>query len=146
MVDRSQHIFDEVALADDSGSVPGRGMVDRRELDLDRPSPATAREIEAGVDGEAVKPGIEPVRITKSGQVEPRSDQPILDRVACELGVPEDEAGRTVQPHDGGAGELGEGVVIAFPRSLDEPSLVHGRLGCHCDRMVALTAYGVSVA
>jgi hypothetical protein len=35
-----------------------------------------------------------------------------------------------VQPHDGRAGELGEGVMIAFACALDEPSLVHGRLGC----------------
>ena len=53
------------------------------------------------------------------------TDQPILDRVACELGVPEHEAGDLVQPHDGRTGERGEGVVIAPPCCLDEPSLVH---------------------
>ena len=43
--------------------------------------------------------------------------------------VPEDQAGGRVQPRDGRAGERGEGVMIAPPRPLDEPSLVHGRLG-----------------
>jgi hypothetical protein len=42
--------------------------------------------------------------------------------------VAEDEAGRLVQPHDGRAGEFREGVMIASPCALDEPSLVHGRL------------------
>lgn len=72
-------------------------------------------------------------------------DEAILDRVACELRVPEDEARRAVQPHDGSAGKLGEGVMIAVPRSLHEPSLVHGRLGCGAAFVTALTAYGVAV-
>ena len=78
------------------------------------------------MDGEAMEPSVEPIRITKSGQVAPGSNEGLLDRVACELRVPEDEASRLVQPHDGRAGELGEGVVIATPCSLDKPSLVHG--------------------
>ena len=49
-----------------------------------------------------------------------------LDRVSRELGVPEDQAGRRVQPRDQPAGEDGEGVMIASHRSLDELSLVHG--------------------
>ena len=103
--------------------------VDRRELDLDgSPSPA-ARLVDAGIDGESIQPGIEPVGISKLREVPPGPDQPLLDRVACELRVPEDEAGGLVQPHDGRAGELGEGVMIASPCALHEPSLVHGRLG-----------------
>jgi hypothetical protein len=105
-------------------------MVHRRQLDLDRPSSSTAGEVQTGVDGQAMQPGVEPIGLAKPGEVAPGSDQAILDRVACELGVPEDEAGGAVQPHDGSARELGEGVMIAIPRSLDEPSLVHGRLGC----------------
>ena len=103
--------------------------MDDGELDLDRPPSTAARLVDAGIDGESVQPGVEPVGIPKLREVPPGPDQPLLDRVACELGVAEDEAGRLVQPHDGRAGELGEGVMIALPRALHEPSLVHGRLG-----------------
>jgi hypothetical protein len=37
--------------------------------------------------------------------------------------------GGPVQPRAGIAGKQGEGVMIAATRSLDETSLVHGRLG-----------------
>jgi hypothetical protein len=36
--------------------------------------------------------------------------------------------------------------MIAVPRSLDEPSLLHGRLGCGAALVTALTAYGVAVS
>ena len=91
------------------------------------PTPA-ASLVDAGIHGESVQPRIEPVGFPKLREVAPGSDQPLLDRVACELGVTEDQARGLVQPHDGGAGELGEGVMIASPRTLHEPSLVHGRL------------------
>ena len=45
-----------------------------------------------------MEPGIEPVRITKSGQVPPGSHEGVLDRVARELRVPQDEARGRVQP------------------------------------------------
>ena len=77
-----------------------------------------------------MEPGVESIRIPKLREVPPGSDEPLLDRVTCELRVPEDEASRLVQPHDGRAGELGESVMIAFACALDEPSLVHGCLGC----------------
>src|SRR6185503_20043077 len=73
-------------------------------------------------------PGIEPVGISELPEIPPGSDQPFLNRVACELRVPKDEAGRLVQPHDDRAGELGKGVMIASPCALHESSLVHGRL------------------
>jgi hypothetical protein len=102
--------------------------MDRSELDLHR-TPSTAPSlVETGIDGKSVEPGVEAVGISKLREIPPRPDQAILDRVACELRVPEDEAGRTVQPHDGCADELGKGVMIASPRAFHEPSLVHGRL------------------
>ena len=63
-----------------------------------------------------MEPGIEPVRITKPGQVPPGSHQRVLDRVARELRVPKDEARGRVQPRSRRRGEHGEGVVIASPR------------------------------
>jgi hypothetical protein len=115
----------------------------RCELDLDDPPAPLAGKVEAGIDGEAIEPGIEPVGISKFPEIPPGSDQPLLDRVACELRVAEDEASGLVQPHDGGAGELGEGVMIASPCPLHEPSLVHGRLAIRTrPRRSCLIAYG----
>jgi hypothetical protein len=102
--------------------------MERIELDLDHTSFPVAGEVETGIHGEAVEPRIEPVEISKLPEIPPGADQSLLDRVACELGVSEDEASGLVQPHDRPAGELGEGVMIASPGTFHEPSLVHGRL------------------
>ena len=45
-----------------------------------------------------------------------------------ELRVPDDEAGRRVQPRKRPIDERGEGVMIALPRAFDERSLVHDSL------------------
>ena len=66
-------------------------------------------------------------------------DESLLDRVPCEVGVPEDQAGGRVQARDGCASaSVGEGVMIAPPRSLDETSLVHGRLWMSARPMAAV--------
>ena len=129
-IERPQDVVDKIPPRDTDRIVGDRRVVDRGKLDLDRPPTSTASKVETGIDGESMEPAVERLRVAKAREIAPGSDQPILDRVACELGVPEYEAGRSVQPHDGRAGKLGEGVMIALPRSLDEPSLVHGRLGC----------------
>jgi hypothetical protein len=107
----------------------------RCQLDFDDPPSPAARLVETGVHGEAIQPSIEPVGFPKLREVPPGSDQPLLDRIACELRVPEDEASCAVQPHDGHAGEIGEGVMIASPCLLHESSLVHGRLVCRHGHM-----------
>ena len=100
LVEVPEHSIDLVPIGECAGHVGHDRRVDGRELDLDgAPSPA-AGLVDAGIDGEAIQPGIEPVGISKLREVPPGPDQPLLDRVACELGVPEDEAGSPVQPHD----------------------------------------------
>ena len=101
------------------------GTVDRGQFDLDRPVPATAHDVDAGMDDEPAKPGVEPFRVAKRRQGPPGADESILDTVARELRVPEDQPGRRVQPRDGVAGKRREGVMIALLRPLDEVSLVH---------------------
>jgi hypothetical protein len=68
---------------------------------------------------------IERVRITEHRQAAPGADEAFLDRIPCEVVVPEDQAGGTVEPRDMHAGKLGEGVMIAMLGSLHEGSLVH---------------------
>ena len=75
--------------------------------------PRRRRMIDAGPDHEPMQPCLEPVRVAERGQAPPRADEALLDRVSRELVVPEDQAGRRVQPRDERAGEHGEGVMIA---------------------------------
>ena len=75
-----------------------------------------------------MQPGVEPVRITKSGQVPPGAKESFLDGVVREIGVPEDQACRCVQPRQAPIDEQREGVVIAPLRSVDDAPLVNGRL------------------
>lgn len=118
----------EIALGERIRVVGHAEGVDRRELDLDR-APATAStEIETGVDGQAMQPGVEVIRITKPWQIAPGTDQALLDRVLGQVGVPKDQPGSRVQPPKSAIDQLGKGVMIAPPRPLDEPSLIHDRL------------------
>ena len=114
------------------------GRVDRRQLHLDRPATAPSQDIDTGTGDETAEPALEAIRIAKGRQVLPGSDEALLDRVSREFLVPEDEAGRRVQPRDEHAGKHGEGVMIAPLRSLDEFSLVHGPPVCRRGGFVAL--------
>src|SRR4029078_4799778 len=73
-------------------------------------------------------PVSECVRIAETGQIAPGADHRLLDGVARELAVAEDQAGGRVQPREAHVEESSGGVMLALPRSLDESSLVHGRL------------------
>ena len=98
-VEAGERPLDQVAVRQVAGVVAGdRRFVDGVDVDLDRPPASPAGLVEAGVHEEAVEPGIEPVRVTKPGQVPPGAHQGVLDRVARELRVPEDEARGRVQP------------------------------------------------
>ena len=99
---------------------------DRRELDLDRPAPTPANGIEAGIDGQAMDPGVEAVGIAQAGQIAPRPDAGVLDRILREFLVPEDEASDRFEMGDGRADDQGEGIMIASACSFDEIPLVHG--------------------
>src|SRR6185369_362558 len=100
--------------------------IERGDLHLHRtPSPAPG-DVETRIDGQAMEPGVEPIRVPKAGQGATCPDQRLLDRVARELRVPEDEACGRVQPRECRVDESGKGVMIALPRPLDELSLVHG--------------------
>src|SRR3954469_14922618 len=143
LVELGEDDVDELPIGVSNRAVRQGRLMKRRELDLDHPAAPLASQVETGIDGEAIEPGIEPSGISKLPEIAPGSDQPVLDRVACELRVPEDEESSLVQPHDGGASELGEGVMIASPCPLHEPSLVHGRLAFRTrPRRSCLIAYG----
>ena len=54
-------------------------------------------------------------------QVLPGPEHPLLDRVARELGVPEDEAGGRVQAREAPTDEHAEGLMIALARPSMRP-------------------------
>jgi hypothetical protein len=142
-IETSQRGVDQLAVSERTGRVGWRRNIDRSELDLDG-SPATApQQVEADVDDQAMQPGLEPVGIAKSRQVPPAADQRLLDRIARELRVPEDQPGGSVQPRECRIDEQSEGVMIAPPRAIDELSLVHGRLDVARPRRSRSIAYDV---
>ena len=92
-------------------TAPSRG---ESSTSIEAASPMPS-EIETGVDGESMEPGVETIRVAQAGQIAPGSDERLLDRVARELRVPEDEASRSVQPRAGRASKHRKGVMIASP-------------------------------
>ena len=117
-----------IAIGDQPGRVATGWWRGPTELNLDRPASPPAGRIDAGVDGESLKPGIEPVRIAQDRQIPPCPNESFLDRVLREGAVAEDESSHGLQPRDGRAGKHGEGVMIAPAGSFDEFPLVHGHL------------------
>jgi len=125
LVKATEHLVHHLPISLGRRHVRNARGIGFQELDLDPPPPTAACLIETGVHREAMEPGLEPGRISKLPEIPPGTKECLLDRVTCELGVPEDQARGFIQPHDGRTRELGEGVMIAFPRALDEPLLVH---------------------
>src|SRR6185503_11229073 len=121
--------------------IAARWPVQRRELDLDRPSPPMAEGVDAGTNEKAMEPGVETTRVAQSGQVSPCPDVRLLDRVGGELSIPKDQPSGCVQPCDARADEHGEGVMIASPGPFHESLLVHGCLSSQRSRSGALGWY-----
>ena len=135
-------MVEKVAIRDHRPTESNDGRtVEVDDLHLDRAPNAAPSDVEAGVDGQTggARHRTGPGRAT---EVPPGPEEGLLDRVSREFGVPEDEPGCRVQPRDGQVDEYGEGLMIALPRSFDEPSLVHGRLGCGTATVVVHTGYG----
>ena len=117
--------FQLVAVGHQAREIADRRRAHRREFDFDRPSTLPPGNVKAGVDDQTMEPGVEAIWVAQARKVAPGSEVALLDRVARELLVPEDEAGDSLQPRDGRADEHAKGVMIAPPCSLDEFPLVH---------------------
>ena len=68
-IEARERRIQELSVGKGGGDVQRRRVVDRAELDLDDPAIATPDEVETGVDGQAMEPGVEPVRVAETGQV-----------------------------------------------------------------------------
>ena len=124
-LEAEESAFDLVAVRDGRLDAGDGGRMKVRELDVDAMAPKPSRLIDAGMDEHPMHPGVEEVRIPQRGQVAPGADERVLHGVLGLFGIAEDEPGGRVQTGDRGACQLGEGVMIALPRSLHEVSLHH---------------------
>ena len=117
--------LESVAVLDHRHLVDDRGDRDGRQFDIEPMASEPARLIDAGVDQQAMQPGIEAVGIAERGQITPGPDECVLHGVLGLFDIPEHEPRGPIQTGDRGACQLGEGVMIALPRSLHEVSLHH---------------------
>ncbi len=120
--------FELVAGHDRRLDAVDRGHDEWGEFDVDAMSSDPARLIDAGAHEQTMDPRVEAFGIPKRGQITPGTDEGVLHRVLGQFGIPQDEPGGGIQTGDRGACQLGEGVMIALPRSLHEVSL-HVALG-----------------
>ena len=98
----------------------------RGDVDLDGPAATASCLVDRRVDQQSVQPRVEPVRVAQARKVAPGADQRLLDRVAREVRVTQDQSGRRVHARRGRAHQDGEGFAIASACLVDERPLVHG--------------------
>jgi hypothetical protein len=70
-----------------------------------------------------MQPGVEPVRVTETTQVEPRLEECILHGIGCVLVIAEDEPGGPEKPISPADRQCREGIEISAARPDHEVSL-----------------------
>ena len=108
-----------------ASAMEGQVQVGDVDVDLEGPAADAPDLVDAGVHQQSMQPGVEPIRVAQRGQITPGADEGVLDGVRRPVRVPEHEPGGRVEAGDRGACQLGEGVMIALPRSLHEVSRHH---------------------
>ena len=74
----------------------------------------------AGVDEQAIRPGIEPLRVTESRQLLPDPNEGLLRGVLGEVSVAQDPVGHLLVVAVCRLGDLGEGRLVPLLRSHHE--------------------------
>lgn len=74
--------------------------MERRELDLDGPSAPPPNRVDARAYDEPAKPRVEPLRVAKRRQAPPCLDEAVLNGIAGEVVVPQDQPSRAIQATD----------------------------------------------
>ena len=93
-----------------SGTVgPSTGSV----ADTQAPAPVPTCLLVAGVDEEAVEPGLEALGVAQPRELAPGKEERLLDGVLCPLNVPEDPVRDRVAAVAFQVDELGEGALVA---------------------------------
>ena len=103
----------------------GTGIVTDRRLDLEqsdlvRQAPELPALVRAGVDHQAIEPGIELVRIAQGGKLLPRANKRFLHCVLRQVRSPKDQPSDRVQAITGGGREDFKCLVVSAPPRLNE--------------------------
>jgi len=114
LIARCQDILD-IPVAWDVGMV----HIDLHDLAASRP----LRQPIAGVDQQAIEPGVEPIWLSNGSDVQPCREERLLDRIRRIVVAAEDQPGGAMEPTNGARGEAREGVMISARCANDEVSL-----------------------
>jgi hypothetical protein len=114
---------DAVAVVDRPRLVQASRPVDREKTDVRVPITRPTRLGIAGVDEEALEPGVEAVRIAEVGQLSPGDHQRLLHSVLGPSDVSQDPLGDRHEPVTVRSGQDGKGLPVSVLRQLDEVSI-----------------------
>ena len=100
-----ERAVERVPVVEKSEVVVGRRRLERLAVHLDHPSLTATGLVDGCVDEQPVEPAVEVVGIAQAGKVAPGADERLLDRVARELAIAEDQTRCRVEPCGCGAGQ-----------------------------------------
>ena len=115
-----------IAIVDRDDFVRSARSVDRERPDVGAPPLVSAVLLVTGVDEEPMEPDLEALRVTQPRKLTPGKEECLLDGVLGPLDIAKDPVRDGVAAVTVEVDERGEGVVVACPRSLDQPRS-HGR-------------------
>lgn len=110
---------------DGVGRIRGGVVGNRMKADASVPASGAARFHVAGVDDEAMKPGVETLGFTERGQVSPCTEEGLLGGVLGPVPVAQDAHRQGEAAVDVARRKLGERGTIAVRGPVDEIELIH---------------------
>ncbi len=125
--------FDLIAVAHRAALIRRRSLEIRQDPNVGRPAAVATNLDVAGVDEDAMEPGVEAVGIPQVRELAPGADEGALQCVLGEARVAKDPEGDRVQPVADLMHQAGEGVTVALAGSLHEVSI---HLGLHLSRVI----------
>ncbi len=64
-IEAPERLIEQVAIGHATGDVRAVGCIDGFEFDLDDATSSTPSQVEAGVDGDPMEPGVEPIGVAQ---------------------------------------------------------------------------------
>lgn len=119
----SEAALQHVAIGEADRGVVTCGAVERQHVDLVGAAAGTAALVVTGVDEQPPEPRLEAVGVAQLGQLPPRADEALLDRVVGAVHVTQDAVRQGVEPVERRRGERLIGISIPLSGLLHELSL-----------------------